>query len=212
MRILPSGTAALLVECDSLAQVLAAYAAVRAAIDDELLPGLVDVVPAARTVLLTLDRGRTDPGSAAAALRELDLTARPDQALDDGDVLEVPVTYDCEDLADVAGILGCSPEEVVRRHSSCLWTVAFCGFAPGFGYLTTDDFEWNVPRRQTPRKKVPAGAVGLAGEFTGAYPQESPGGWQLIGRAHVDLFVIDRDPPALFAPWRRVRFTDVGAR
>ena len=115
-------------------------------------------------------------------------------------MVEVPVVYDGEDLDDVAEILGCDRDEVVRRHTSGLWTVAFCGFAPGFGYLTADEGDWSVPRRKSPRTKVPPGSVALAGEFSGVYPRESPGGWQLIGRTEVAVFELDRDPPALLAP------------
>jgi KipI family sensor histidine kinase inhibitor len=212
MQIRASGTAALLVECGSLDEVLATYAAIREAVDGGRVPGVVDVVPAARTVLLSLDPRVSDPTVAAAALAGLDPAGTREEEPGERDVLELPVTYDGEDLPDVAAILGCSPEEVVRRHTSGLWTVAFCGFAPGFGYLTADEGEWDVPRRDTPRKVVPAGAVGLAGEFTGAYPKPSPGGWQLIGRTDAPLFDLDRDPPALFSPRRRVRFVAVEAQ
>jgi len=119
------------------------------------------------------------------------------------------VTYDGEDLADVARLLDCSVAEVVARHTGEEWTVAFCGFAPGFGYLTSPG-TWDVPRRESPRTKVPTGSVGLAGEFSGVYPRESPGGWQLIGRTSVRIFDQERDPAALFHPGRRVRFVDAG--
>jgi KipI family sensor histidine kinase inhibitor len=134
------------------------------------------------------------PGTAGAAGRSGDT------------VLDVPVVYDGQDLAEVADILGCSADEVVRRHTGTVWTVAFCGFAPGFGYLTDGTGSWDVPRRSTPRTTVPAGAVALAGEFSGVYPRESPGGWQLIGRTRLQVFDLDRDPPALLAPLTRVRF------
>jgi KipI family sensor histidine kinase inhibitor len=98
---------------------------------------------------------------------------------------------------------------VVRRHTTGLWTVAFCGFAPGFGYLTAVAGTWDVPRRENPRTRVPVGSVGLAGEFTGVYPRSSPGGWQLIGRTELEVLDLDRDPPALLSPRRRVRFVEV---
>jgi KipI family sensor histidine kinase inhibitor len=97
-------------------------------------------------------------------------------------------------------------DEVVRRHTGTEWTVAFCGFAPGFGYLTPDGEPWDVPRRDSPRTRVPAGAVALAGGFSGVYPRESPGGWQLIGRTDVAVFDVARDPAALLRPGVRVRF------
>lgn len=205
MRLRPSGTAAVLVECADLEEVLATYAAIRAAVDDDRVTGVVDLVPAARTVLVVLDPHVTSPEQVGAALDGIDV-AEVAAGVSDDDLLEVPVHYDGDDLADVAEILGCSPEEVVRRHTSGLWTVAFCGFAPGFGYLTADEGEWDLPRRESPRTKVPAGSVGLAAEFTGVYPRTSPGGWQLIGRTDLEVFDLDRDPPALLSPRRRVRF------
>ena len=84
----------------------------------------------------------------------------------------------------------------------------FCGFAPGFGYLTGEG-EWDIPRRKSPRTKVPPGAVALAGEFSGVYPRESPGGWQLVGRTDVAVFDLTREPAALLRPGTRVRFVAV---
>jgi KipI family sensor histidine kinase inhibitor len=126
-------------------------------------------------------------------------------------VLEVPVRYDGADLAEVAALWGCDVAEVVRRHTGDRWTVAFCGFAPGFGYLVADEggHHWDVPRRDVPRTRVPAGSVGLAGPYTGAYPRASPGGWQLVGRTTLELFDATREPPALLTPGRPVRFVDV---
>lgn len=201
MRLLPSGTTALLVELDDLGEVLALYAALAA----EPPSGVVDVVPAGRTVLLTTAAGTHLPTVAEAVRR---ITPQPGRRLV-GDVVELPVRYDGEDLDDVARVLGCDVEEVVRRHSQEEWTVAFCGFAPGFGYLTGAHRSWDVPRRSTPRTRVPAGSVALAGEFTGVYPRESPGGWQLLGRTDVAVFDLERDPPALLRPGTRVRFVEV---
>src|SRR6266508_2649229 len=119
---------------------------------------------------------------------------------------ELPTTYDGADLALVAEHWGVSPAEVVRRHTATEFRVAFCGFAPGFGYLTGLPEELAVPRLDTPRARVPAGSVGLAGRYCGVYPSPSPGGWLLIGRTSVRLFDVDEDPPALLAPGTRVRF------
>ncbi|GAB3944329.1 hypothetical protein GCM10029976_068360 [Kribbella albertanoniae] len=199
MRILPAGDQALLVELDDLDHVLGYYAALLA----DPPPSTVDIVPAARTVLVTTTGGLD-------ALRGHLLAVEPttsDRSV--GDLLEVPVVYDGADLADVAELLGCDAAEVVERHTGEEWTVAFCGFAPGFGYLT-GTADWNIPRRSSPRTKVPVGAVGLAGEFSGVYPRESPGGWQLIGRTDLKIFDQQRDPAALFHPGRRVRFVDAG--
>src|SRR5689334_17873868 len=199
MRILPAGDRALLVELDDLDQVLGYYSALLA----DPAPDTVDVVPAARTCLVTTV-GNLD------ALRRHLLSVQPlSTAQSAGELLEVPVVYDGADLEDVAELLGCSPAEVVERHTSEEWTVAFCGFAPGFGYLTGTT-DWTIPRRSSPRTKVPVGAVGLAGEFSGVYPRESPGGWQLIGRTDLKIFDQQRDPAALFHPGRRVRFVEAG--
>lgn len=201
MRVLPSGSTALLVELDGLDEVLGLYAALVA----EPVEGVVDVVPAARTVLLVTDPARTSLDAVERAVRQ----ARPrtDRSGRE-DLVELPVVYDGADLADVAGLLEVEPAEVVRRHTGAEWTVAFCGFAPGFGYLTQDGGGWDVPRRSTPRTKVPPGSVALAGEFSGVYPRESPGGWQLIGRTDVAVFDVTRDPAALLRPGVRVRFVD----
>src|SRR5699024_6141372 len=105
-------------------------------------------------------------------------------------------------------LLSVSPAEVIARHQAATWQVAFAGFAPGFGYLAGDDELFDVPRRSSPRTRVPVGAVALAGEFTGVYPRSSPGGWQLIGRTEARLWDLDRQPPALFVPGTIVRFVE----
>jgi KipI family sensor histidine kinase inhibitor len=196
MRVLPSGSSALLVELDDLDAVLGFSAALR----DRALPGVVDVVPAARTVLVVSDGGLADLRTALERL-----PWRPGRA-GTGERVELPVRYDGEDLAAVAGLLGTDPDGVVAAHTGREWTVAFCGFAPGFGYCVPDAEPWDVPRLTTPRTRVPAGAVGLAGGFTGVYPSASPGGWQLIGRTDVAVFDLSRDPAALLRPGVRVRF------
>ena len=199
MRILPAGDRALLVELDDLDQVLGYYAALTA----DAPADVVDIVPAARTVLVTTT------GDLAALSRTLhELTPTRDSRTT-GDLIEIPVIYDGADLGDVADLIGCSQDDVIARHTADEWTVAFCGFAPGFGYLTSTG-TWNIPRRSSPRTKVPAGAVALAGEFSGVYPRESPGGWQLIGRTTAKIFDQERDPAALFHPGQRVRFVDAG--
>lgn len=207
MHVLPSGTAGLLLECADLEEVQRVYAALEAAPP----PGVLDLVPAARTVLVALDPAVATPADVRAAVEGLEPEELERGDAAEQEVLEVPVVYDGDDLDDVAELLGCDRDEVVRRHTSGLWTVAFCGFAPGFGYLVADEGEWSVPRRDSPRTKVPPGAVALAGEFTGVYPRESPGGWQLIGSTDLPVFDLDRDPPALLAPETRVRFVAVDA-
>lgn len=196
MRILPAGDHAVLVELEDLDQVLGYYAALTAAPP----AGVIDIVPAARTVLVTTDDSDLD--SLTRSLRAVQPSAGGQSG---GDLLEIPVVYDGEDLADLAELLNCSVDEVIKRHTAEHWTVAFCGFSPGFGYLTGTG-SWDIPRRKSPRTKVPAGAVALAGEFSGVYPRESPGGWQLLGHTTVKIFDQDRTPAALFRPGRRVRF------
>jgi KipI family sensor histidine kinase inhibitor len=204
MRVLPSGSTALLVELDTLEDVLALYAALA----DRTPDGVVDLVPAARTVLVVTDPATVQLPVVEAAIRRV--TPRADRR-DTGELVEIPVVYDGEDLADVAALLSLEPPEVARRHAAEEWTVAFGGFAPGFGYLTSASGQWDVPRRPSPRTKVPAGSVALAGEFSGVYPRESPGGWQLIGRTELVMFDLSRDPAALLHPGARVRFVDVGS-
>jgi KipI family sensor histidine kinase inhibitor len=202
MRVLPSGSTALLVELDTLEDVLAVYAA----LVEERPDGVVEVVPAARTILLVTDPAKVALAAVEAAVRRV--TPRHDRR-ESGELVEIPVAYDGEDLADVAELLGTDVAEVVRRHTGEEWTVAFGGFAPGFGYLTSGSGTWDVPRRSSPRTKVPAGSVGLAGTFSGIYPRESPGGWQLIGRTELAMFDLSRDPAALLRPGVRVRFVEV---
>lgn len=191
MRI---GWGTVLVEVAGVAEARAVYAALAPLRVDGTL---TEVVPAARSVLV-----EGDPLPDLAALLR-DLPPAPGPA---GTGLEIPVTYDGPDLADVARLAGLPAEEVVARHLAAAYTVAFSGFAPGFGYLTGLPAELHVARRDSPRTAVPAGAVGVAGEFTGVYPRRSPGGWQLLGRTDLVLWDADRDPPALLVPGTPVRF------
>jgi KipI family sensor histidine kinase inhibitor len=201
MRTLPCGSTALLVELSGLDEVLALYAA----LTQEVPHGVVDIVPAARTVLLVTDPALTS----LSAVEEVVRSTRPRRDLRDwGDLVEVPVTYDGQDLEDAARHVGCDTAELVRRHTAEEWTVAFCGFAPGFGYLTSPGWHEDLPRRSSPRTRVPPGSVGLAGEFSGVYPRQSPGGWQLIGRTDLTLFDPSQEPAAVLRPGVRVRFVD----
>lgn len=201
-RVLPYGDRALLVEVPDLA----AVAAVRAAVESTPLPGQQDVVPAARTVLVVLDRAPSEADAAVLRRIPLEPPARPPGRRE----VDLPVVFDGPDLAEVAQLTGRSVTALVEALTTTELTVAFGGFAPGFAYLTGLPAELHVPRRATPRTRVPAGAVGLAGPFAGAYPRASPGGWQLVGRTDAVLFDVDREPPALLAPGVRVRFRRVG--
>lgn len=201
MRGLLFGDHALLLECGSAEHVRAAYAeALRRREAGDL--DCVEIVPGARTVLLD---GLREPESVRSGLGDWSLEVGD---ADLGEVVHLSVTYDGPDLESVARHCGLSVEEVVRLHQEAEHVVAFCGFAPGFAYLSGAPGELHVPRLEEPRSKVPAGSVGLAGAFTGVYPRSSPGGWQLIARTDARLWDLDRDPPALLSPGTRVRFTD----
>lgn len=192
MNLRPCGDRAVLIDCDSLTEAQAWFAALH----DE-----VEAVLGARTVLL---RG------APSDLRQLVHHTQPADitAANAGDEIEIPVVYDGPDLAEVADRTRLSEADVVAAHTGTPWTVAFGGFAPGFAYLVDGDERLAVPRRDSPRTSVPVGSVGLAGEYSGIYPRSSPGGWQLIGRTDAVMFDADRDPPALLAPGAHVRFMD----
>lgn len=202
VRVLPYGDRALLVEVDGPG----AVAAVRRALERAPLPGQRELVPAARTVLVVLDRPPTDL-DAAALCRLPTGGAGPAGA---APLVTVPVVFDGPDLADVARSSGRAVPDLVAALTGVELTVAFTGFAPGFGYLTGLPADLHVPRRGTPRTRVPAGSVALAGPYAGIYPRASPGGWQLVGRTDAVLFDVDRDPPALLVPGARVRFREVG--
>ncbi|WP_370094130.1 5-oxoprolinase subunit PxpB [Streptacidiphilus sp. MAP12-20] len=166
----------------------------------------VELVPAARTVLVDGMADARELASLTAWLRG----RRPRRVpVDEGPLVQVPTVYDGEDLAEVAALWGVSAAEAARMHAACAFRVAFCGFAPGFAYLTGLPESLAVPRRATPRTRVPAGSVALGGAYTGVYPGPSPGGWQLIGRTSLSLWDVDREPPALLAPGTRVRFVGV---
>ncbi|MGX2998405.1 5-oxoprolinase subunit B family protein [Streptomyces sp. JNUCC 64] len=200
MRVLEVGERALLVEVDSGE----AARALHAELERRRAAGTlraVEIVPAARTVLLD---GVDDPRALAARLTGWTV---PAPRAHRSDVVEIPVRYDGPDLAEVAALWGVAPGEVAALHSGTGFQVAFCGFAPGFGYLTGLPERYRVPRRSTPRTSVPVGAVALAGPYTGVYPRSSPGGWQLIGTTDVTLWDPGRVPAALLSPGTRVRFT-----
>ncbi|OBH07751.1 allophanate hydrolase subunit 1 [Mycobacterium sp. E1747] len=199
--VLDFGDSALMLQCGSTAEVLAWAAQLRAA----ALPGVVDVVPAARTVLVKLDGPRLQ-GVIRQRLHKMRVTAQeaaePDRRAD----VVIDVVYDGPDLAEVASHTGLTVAQVIEAHTGGLWRVGFSGFAPGFAYLIDGDARLRVPRRSEPRTSVPAGAVGLAGEFSAVYPRRSPGGWQLIGRTDAVLWDLERPQPALLTQGMWVQF------
>lgn len=198
MQVLRYGLGAVLVELATLAEVLALHAELSA----RPPLGLIETVPAARTLLVRYDAS-TDSGAVTLDLRRR--RPRPLQIVS-GDYVDIPIRYDGPDLSAVAGMLGLAVDEVVARHAAGSYTVAFLGFAPGFYFLTGLDDSLRVPRRASPRSSLLKGAVGLAGEFSGIYPRTGPGGWQLIGRTAADLWDLTRHPSAMLAPGTRIRF------
>lgn len=205
MRILPAGVDGLIAELDDLDHALALYRRLR----DEPIPGVVELIPAARTVYARFLPALAPAADVAAAIAGRTGAGAPAAA---GDLVRIPVVYDGADLAEVAGLVGMSADEVVARHRAPTYAVAFTGFAPGFAYLAGGDPALRVPRRATPRTRIPAGALAIAGEFTGIYPRESPGGWQLIGHTTEAMWDLRRDPPALLQPGARVQFVPTRAR
>ncbi|MDM9648325.1 urea amidolyase family protein [Rhizobium sp. S163] len=202
LRFLPSGSDSFLVELDDLAATLTLLDAILAA----GIEGVREVIPGARTVMVRFDPWLTNVAGLCEKITALDLSTRSSRG---GELFEIPVTYDGEDLGDVAEMLGCTIEEVIQRHTEATYTVAFTGFAPGFAYMTSDDPRFDVPRRKSPRVKIPAGSVAIAGKFGGIYPSDSPGGWQLLGKTPLAMWDTTRERAALLAPGDRVRFRDI---
>ncbi|SEM42786.1 sensor histidine kinase inhibitor, KipI family [Gemmobacter aquatilis] len=201
LRFLPLTPNSLLVELSDLDATLALFDALTHA----ALPGIAELVPAARTLLVRTHPGTPANGTLAAAIAAQmpQVSLRSETA---AEVLELPVTYDGADLSEVAALMSLTTAEVIAAHQAALWTVAFCGFAPGFAYMTGSDPRFDLPRRASPRPRIPAGSVALAGRFCGIYPQASPGGWQLIGTTPEPMWDLSRNPPALLRPGQRVRF------
>ena len=204
-----AGGTALLATFDSLADVVA----FRAGLAQAALPGLTEVVSGARTLLLRFDPTTTDAGRLRTELTQVSPVSPVSATREahEADPLVIPVTYDGEDLDTVTELTGMRRDELVAWHTGQLWTSAFCGFAPGFSYLTGSDRPLDLPRRSTARTAVPSGAVAVAGEFSAVYPRTSPGGWQLIGRTDVPMWSLDRTPPALAPAGTLVRFVVAGA-
>ncbi|MDQ0729518.1 urea amidolyase family protein [Arthrobacter sp. B1I2] len=198
-----AGPRALLIELDSLETVLA----VHARLQETPLPGQVDVLAAARTVLAVFDsRASAQAARAAVAIMDRE-TAAVDAA--GADPVRIEVVYDGDDLAEVGRLTGLGADGVIAVHTGQLWTAAFGGFAPGFAYLVGETDALTVPRRSSPRTAVPAGSVALAGNFSAVYPRRSPGGWQLIGRTAARMWDLDREQPALLRPGSTVRYVAV---
>jgi len=202
MRFLPVRDDALLIELDDLETTLALFDS----LTSDPIPGTGEMIPGARTLLVSYRPSAVSPEQIVASARSRELGGRVAGA---GSLIEIPVEYNGEDLAEVAELLGVTPAVVVRMHTGQDYAVGFTGFAPGFAYLSGGHPDLDVPRRSSPRTKIPAGSVALAGTFSGVYPRESPGGWQLIGTTPAEMWDLSRDRPALLLPGDRVRFVDV---
>lgn len=195
LRARPYGTDAVLIEGGGRAPAtLGARLAGRA--------GIGEVVPGACTVLVEYDPRQWTVRDLLEHVEQAGETVVADTAH-----VDIEVRYDGADLEDVATRAGCSVEEVISRHTAPTYSVAFCGFSPGFAYLTGLDPTLRVPRLDAPRTAVPAGAVAIAGEYSAVYPRRSPGGWRVLGRTDAALWDIDRAPPALLTPGSTVRFS-----
>lgn len=199
--IRPVGPSALLVETGPTQTAALAQGAAK-------LEGVIDVVVGAQTVLISYDTGERSEQAAldyyTSALRKLSSTSAADDA--EQESVTIPVRYDGEDLTYVAGQLGTDVDGVVNLHCSAEYRVGFMGFAPGFGYLEGLPKALQLPRRSTPRTRVPAGSLGIAGAYSAIYPGASPGGWLLLGHTDVKLFNPSSEPPALLRPGLRVKF------
>ena len=204
MRFLPVNLNAVLVELADLAQTLALLQSLQ----NQPVAGVQELIPAACTILLYFSPTATSLSEVIAEVGSRGLDAQVERA---SQCVLIPVHYNGEDLQEVAQLLGVTPEDVVRMHTSAEYSVAFTGFAPGFAYLAGGDMRLDVPRRKTPRTRIAAGSVGLAGQFSGIYPQASPGGWQIIGVTPVQMWDLERATPALLQPGFRVQFIDAQA-
>lgn len=202
--VMDYGDRALMVQCGSTAEVLAWADALRS----EPIAGVVDVVPAARTVLVKLDDPRRQ-GVIRRRLRTMRVTAAHPAPSERRANVVIDVVYDGPDLAEVAEHTGLTIPQVIDAHTAAPWLVGFSGFAPGFAYLVDGDPRLRVPRRPEPRTSVPAGSLALAGEFSAIYPRRSPGGWQLIGRTDAVLWDLQRPDPALLTQGMWVQFRAV---
>jgi inhibitor of KinA len=213
-RVVPLGDSALLVEFDNRIEqsINERCIALAEALEARRIAGVRDVVPAYRTVAVYFDPLKTD---AAELRRELQqaLAARAAVAPRPREIIRVPVCYgaaDGPDLGEVARFAGSSEEEIVSLHTGTVYRVFMLGFSPGFAYMGPVDARIAAPRRSAPRTAVPAGSVGIAGQQTGIYPSETPGGWQLVGRTPLRVFDPSRTPPSLFRAGDRVQFFPIG--
>jgi KipI family sensor histidine kinase inhibitor len=204
LRIQPLGDTALLAELGTRLDTALNTRAIALAAALKKRRDVRQAIAGYASVTVHFDPDQTTHDSLAAAIKRL-AAKRPPMA-EPGRLHRIPVTYDGQDLDDVAARLELSRERIVEIHTSAIYRVFLVGFVPGWAYLGPLAEELELPRRQVPRTLVPAGSVAIAGRQTGIYPLPTPGGWHLIGRTNVKLFLPDSDPPCLFRAGDRVKF------
>ncbi len=213
MRIEPLGDSGLLLRDDAEFDAEASLDAILRAtrqLEAAAIPGVIELAPAYTTIGIFFDPALIETFAALRASIERALKSDPVPATRaERSTIEVPVCYESEfapDLEEVARHAALAAEEIVRRHAGAKYRVSCVGFTPGFPYLSGLPPELATPRRASPRKEIPAGAVAIGGTQTGIYPRKSPGGWNIIGRTPLRLFDVERNPPALFHAGDFVRF------
>ncbi len=216
-RFLPAGDSAIAVEfgreidLNINNQVAAMRTVIEAAIDEGKLKGIVELVPTYGSLLVVYDQLAV---GYAGLIEQLKILAEGLEGVEipDREVVEIPVVYGGEygpDLGIVAQLNSLSEDEVIKRHSEAEYPIYMLGFVAGFPYLGGMDKSIAAPRKQTPRLKIPAGSVGIAGQQTGIYSVESPGGWQIIGRTPLKLYDADREKPILLRAGQSIRFKPI---
>lgn len=216
--IFPLGDGAVIVELGDQMNEKVSEQAIKLAqkLEQQPFPGFIEAVPAYTTVTVFYRPEVFDQAFAQVsnyiqkAMKQLS-----EQHPIQGRTIKIPVCYGGAfgpDLDEVAHYHGLPPEEVIERHTNHTYTVAFLGFSPGFPFLLGLDPAIATPRKSTPRTRVPAGSVGIAGQQTGIYPVESPGGWQIIGRTPLSLFFPEKEQPTLIRPGDRIIFQPISEK
>ena len=216
-RFLPAGDSAIAVEfgreidLNINNQVAAMRTVIEAAIDEGKLKGIVELVPTYGSLLVVYDQLAV---GYAGLIEQLKILAEGLEGVEipDREVVEIPVVYGGEygpDLGIVAQLNSLSEDEVIKRHSEAEYPIYMLGFVAGFPYLGGMDKSIAAPRKQTPRLKIPAGSVGIAGQQTGIYSVESPGGWQIIGRTPLKRYDADGEKPILLRAGQSIRFKPI---
>jgi KipI family sensor histidine kinase inhibitor len=204
VRIHPLGDTALLAELGTRLDTALNTRAIALASALQRRRDVRQAVAGYASVTVHFDPDQITHDALGVAIKRL-ATKRPPMA-EPGRLHRIPITYDGPDMEWVAGELGLSPLKIAEIHQRPIYRVFLVGFVPGWAYLGPLPEELELPRRHVPRTQVPAGSVAIAGRQTGIYPLPSPGGWHLIGRTSVKLFLPDSDPPCLFRAGDRVKF------